>query len=486
MGKSKTSSYTLTLPLKIEPYQEHILNKRFEKCRKIYNSCLGEALKRYNHMIESKQYREIKKIKDTKLRNKKYEECNEEYGLTKKSLQRYVTSMYNYFGIESKTAQNQSHKAFATIQKLMFHKAKRVNFIKYNELSSVQALDNRQGIIYRDGYIIWMKTKFSIIIKNNDLYAQKAIQDRVKFCRILRKDIKGKTKFYAQLILEGVPPTKVNKETGEVKGCMSSEKVGIDIGTQTVAISSKTDCKLLELAPSINNIDRQIKLLQRRMDRSKRSMNPNKYNKDRTIKHGNRDRWIYSNKYKKIRALRKELFRKQTELRKQDHCKMINWLLSLGDKFYVEDMNYQGLQKRVKKTTINEETKRFNKKKRFGKSLANKAPAMFLTMLDNKLKYNNENLYKIDTKKCKASQYNHFTDEYNKKELKDRWNKDINIQRDLYSAFLIMNVNDKMDKIDRESCIKTYGNFKELHDREINRLKELKKNGYKLISSMGI
>jgi len=486
MAKSKTPSYTLTLPLKIEPYQEYILNKRFEKCRKMYNSCLGEALKRYNHMIESKQYKKIKKVKDEKLRNKRYEECNEEYGLTKKSFQKFVNSMYNYFGLESKTAQNQSHKAFATIQKLMFHKAKRVNFIKYNELISVQALDNRQGVTYRDGYIVWMKTKFPVIIKNNDLYAQKAIQDRVKLCRILKKEIKGKTKFYAQLILEGIPPKKNNKEIGEVKGRTGNGKVGIDIGTRTIAISSKYDVKLLELAPNINNIDKEIKLIQRKMDRSKRSMNPSKFNEDGTIKRGNRDRWIYSNKYLKAKALRKELFRKQTELRKQDHYNMINWLLALGNKFYVEDMNYQGLQKRVKKTTINEETKRFNKKKRFGKSLANKAPSMFLTMLDNKLKYNDEKLYKIDTKKCKCSQYNHFTDEFSKKELKDRWNKDIVIQRDMYSSFLIMNVNEDLKSVNREKCIETYDNFKTLHDKEINRLRELKKNGHKLISSMGI
>ena len=52
MAKSKTASYVLTLQLKTEKFQEDILNNRFEKCRKIYNSCLGEALKRYNHMIE--------------------------------------------------------------------------------------------------------------------------------------------------------------------------------------------------------------------------------------------------------------------------------------------------------------------------------------------------------------------------------------------------------------------------------------------------
>ena len=87
---------------------------------------------------------------------------------------------------------------------------------------------------------------------------------------------------------------------------------------------------------------------------------------------------------------------------------------------------------------------------------------MFLTMLDNKLKWNNEKLYKIDTTKAKASQYNHFNGECNKKSLSERWNDfgEFKIQRDLYSAFLIMNVKDNLKEIDREKCFKEFDNFK--------------------------
>jgi hypothetical protein len=60
------------------------------------------------------------------------------------------------------------------------------------------------------------------------------------------------------------------------------------------------------------------------------------------------------------------------------------------------------------------------------------------------------------------------------------------IQRDCYSAFLIMNVSNDLETINRELCFRTYDNFKRLHDGEINRLKILKENGIKLISSMGI
>lgn len=51
---------------------------------------------------------------------------------------------------------------------------------------------------------------------------------------------------------------------------------------------------------------------------------------------------------------------------------------------------------------------------------------------------------KIDTFATKASQYNHTTGEYSKKQLSDRWNdiEGLRIQRDLYSAFLIGNTKD--------------------------------------------
>lgn len=177
---------------------------------------------------------------------------------------------------------------------------------------------------------------------------------------------------------------------------------------------------------------------------------------------------------------------KQASIRKQSHEKLANHIISLGDRILVETMSFDGLQKKAKKTTINKKTGKFNKKKRFGKSLANKAPAMLIEIINRKLKYDGSEILKVNRYKVKASQYNHFTGECNKKELKDRWNNDIQIQRDCYSSFLIMNVKDDLETINQELCNETYDNFKELHDKEISRLKELKANGVKLISSMGI
>lgn len=116
-------------------------------------------------------------------------------------------------------------------------------------------------------------------------------------------------------------------------------------------------------------------------------------------------------------------------------------------------MNFAGLQKRAKKTEKNDKG-RFKRKKRFGKSLANKAPSMLLTIIDRKLRYYGKKLIEINTSEARASQFNHFDGTYKKKSLSQRWNDfdGLKIQRDMYSAFLIMNINDNLKSFNIDKC----------------------------------
>lgn len=223
------------------------------------------------------------------------------------------------------------------------------------------------------------------------------------------------------------------------------------------------------------------------MDRSKRKANPQNFNKDGTIKRGTKLEWNFSKKYIKARNILKDLYRKQADIRRQDHNILANKILSQADTIKVESMSFKGLQKRAKNTTVNEKTGRINKKKRFGKSLANKAPSMFLTILENKIKAKGGLYKEVNTFKVKASQYNHLSRKYNKKKLSQRWNffeyngKQIKVQRDLYSSFLIKNVMSDLKTIDNKKCNNDFEKFLEFHNKEIKRL-ESKNN----LSSIGV
>jgi hypothetical protein len=242
--------------------------------------------------------------------------------------------------------------------------------------------------------------------------------------------------------------------------------------------------KIYELADKVQNIENKKRVIQRKLDRSKRAMNPDNFNSNGTIKkQGNmKVKWIKSNHYIKLKNELKELYRKQADIRKMQHECLANYIISLGDNIYVETMNFSGLQKKLTKTEKNDKGK-FKKKKRFGKSLANKAPAMLLTIIDRKLGYYDRVLNKIDTYSVKASQYSHLNGEYKKKKLSERWNYfgDIKVQRDMYSAFLIMNVDNDLKGINQQKCNERFANFLKLHNIEVKRL-----TGYKNLSSIAI
>ena len=220
------------------------------------------------------------------------------------------------------------------------------------------------------------------------------------------------------------------------------------------------------------------------MDRSRRATNPDNYNEDGTIKRqGNKKvRWNKSNHYIKYQNELKELYRKQADIRKYQHECLANYIISLGNKVYVEKMNFAGLQKRAKNTEKNDKGK-FKRKKRFGKSLANKAPSMLLNIINRKLGYYGEKLIEINTLEAKASQFNHFDGTYTKKSLSQRWNDfdGIRIQRDMYSAFLIMNISDDLKSFDIDKCNERFENFYQLHNLEVTRL-----TGKKNLSSIAI
>ena len=173
----------------------------------------------------------------------------------------------------------------------------------------------------------------------------------------------------------------------------------------------------------------------------------------------------------------------QRRLLTQNPTNLFVGAVSQGDDFYIEQMRFRGLAKKAKEAKKSKTGKNLSRK-RFGKSIANKAPATFVNVLEDKVIRAGGNFQNIKTWEAKASQYNHLDHSYNKKKLSQRWNQmpdGRRIQRDLYSAFLIQNSNSDLNGFDTQLCDTSYEHFVVLHDREIQRLK-----GTKMPSSAGL
>lgn len=109
---------------------------------------------------------------------------------------------------------------------------------------------------------------------------------------------------------------------------------------------------------------------------------------------------------------------------------------------------------------------------------------MLVDMLEQKCKSLELDVVMVNTS-LKASQYNHQTGKYEKKTLSQRWNHmpdGEQIQRDLYSAFLLQHVVPGKNAFDNEALCRDYPKFVQYHHEVIERLRSLPKT----ISSMGI
>lgn len=492
----------LTLPLQTEIWQEHIIEKRFAIMEHLKNQLIAKELRRLKNLERTKEYRNL----IDEINNTPKEKRKALFSKRRKLLKDSGFSEYDFKDdIAGKNSLMQKHfiehiatqiahklasDVWRSFDKFLFGNGRFIHFSKRGSLRSVASQKNGNGMTYKNGYFIWSggQSKNKIILKikvtpPKNEYEKEMLSKKIKYLRIVKKWVKTRYKYYLQFALEGKP---VKKDRIVNKG-----NVGIDIGTQTVAISSADSVKILELADKIDKNHTKKKILQRKMDRSRRYTNPQNYNEDGTIKKppkGQRFSWYKSKKYIQLAGKVRELERKNADIRKYQHTCLANWILSLGDTVYVEQMNFSGLQRRAKETKVDKNGK-YAKKKRYGKSLANKAPSMFLTILESKLNQYGGQLNKINTYEFKASQYDHTDDTFTKHNRSERWhilsNGDKN-QRDLYSAFLIMNSDISLKHCNREKCNETYSNFKVLQDKEIERLySDIRKGNCKNISSFG-
>lgn len=395
-------------------------------------------------------------------------------------------------------------KVWAMFEAYLFKRGKKISFSKNEDFLSIEGKTNRSGIRFdRDSMTVALGKKSNAMVlkvklnkKDPYAYERIAIRKDVSFCRIIRKAYPEGWRYFLQLTLKGEPPIKVDRDTGEVLHSMGRGRVGLDIGPRTLAYCADTAVSLVELAQGLQNMENELRRVNRAMDRSRKATNPKMFKPDGTVVRINnlppeclnrrgRRRWSNSRRYWRLTMRRRALYRKQAALRKHLHRRLANLLLPLGDKFFVEDMRWRALARRSKKTRKNKKGKNLSKK-RYGKSIANKAPGLFLSVLEKKVLRYGGSFNRIITWEAKASQFDHMTGKYKPKKLSQRWHifeDGTKVQRDLYSAFLIKNTKRDLKTFNDKVCKKEFPAFLAMHNKVIKALQEEEAT---LPSSMGI
>ena len=480
------ASFAMEFELIAGNQEINFLEKRFNAGSNIYNLCLERCIKQLNKLKRNKEYRKsvkalktvnrkiekknlsqdkIKRLKEIKIScTNKIKEMEKEYQFTENDIQKYAKVPREFVGklINSNIVQKIASTAFDAVKKIQYRKAKKVKFKKKGEIS-LEGKNNSTGFIFD---IRTMKLKLGkklfCSLKTIDEKQRNCFKNKIKFCRILKRYIRGTRRYFLQIVFEGTPETDFQIGEGEV---------GLDIGTSTVAVSSDNEVKLLKLSETEQEA-RKVRILQRSLERKRKIANPDNYDENGKVKKKRKEWKLSKNYFRELNKL-KEIYRKKRVKDNQHKNILVKFILSQGDTVKTEKTSINSWKSKSKKTVINKSNGKNISKKRFGKSVNNNAPGTFIRKIEEKLSYFGKELIKINPFKTKASQFNHISQEFKKCSLEIRFKelkKGIVVQRDLYSAFLIKNV-ENLSKYNMEKINHQFEKFYEKQMKEVERIK---------------
>jgi hypothetical protein len=333
--------------------------------------------------------------------------------------------------IDAQVQQKLATRAFKAVERVLFGKAKDVRFKVESRFRSVEGKTNKQGIRWKDNRVVWSGLELSVIIDPDNEVIKHGLSSPVKYCRLIRRILNGKRRWFVQLVLEGVPYQKH-------QNYISDGLVGLDLNISNIAFVGDKKAGLLPFAKNVPTFEREISALQRKMQRSQRVSNPDNYEpnyeaqvgrktavKKGKVKKG-RQKWDKSNNYRKNAQRKRELERRKTAYAKSQNRCIVNEILRHGKHIKTENVSVKGWQKR------------------YGKAISAKSPGFVQSELARKAVSAGGQFIKFSTQKTALSQ-THLTGERVKKSLSERVHRDVTgipeHQRDLFSAFLSRHVN---------------------------------------------
>lgn len=437
MRRSLTSSFVTELPLVVDSKTEKKLLAKFQAGRQLYNACLHEAMARMNLVKNSDAYIHAKKLPKGKARATTFKEARSAYRYSEYELHSFATftskkSKWISKNIDSNTQQKLATRAFNASEKVLLGRAKKVRFKVTSRFCSLEGKTNKQGIRFKDNQLVWGKLKITPVINWLNPLIKHGLDSKIKYVRILWRELKGKRRWYAQLINEGLPYQKP-------QNYIADGLIGIDLNVSNIAFVGDNRAGLLPFALDVLTYSQEIRLLQRKMERSKRTNNPSNYHPDFAAKKGRKTvtkkgkpikgkcKWNKSQSYLKTARKKRELERKKTAYAKSQNRKIVNEILRHGKNIKTENVSVKGWQKR------------------YGKAVGAKSPSFVMSELRRKAESAGGVFQKFSTRKTALSQ-THLNGERIKKSLSQRIHYDLTgviMHRDLFSAFLARHINDE-------------------------------------------
>lgn len=520
-----TDRHVLVLEADIDEHDIRELLHMSNLIRIAGNELATVMRKQYEQLLRTKQYRRLQNMyakakKDEKQLNviaTKMADMQKSYHVTWEFCRKSMSEINKKYKINSIFALSKAEDVWQAIEKCLYSNGKSIHLKKYGDYPEIRAKQINRGIILnvehgemifgigeikfkpiinkshtisRKGNVLPIKDEHDIFVESEIASILKYLENpevidkvaldtynktgvitdtfRPCFASVLFKEIRDKMRMFIHITVDGKAKPKYKKD-GILRHKYGKGFIGCDIGPQSIAYTSKEEVGLKNLAErgaSIKVREQKEARLLRKMDRSRRTTNPDNYNADGTIRKSKKT-WKKSNRYKKLQSQYKNSCRISAENRHFAINEEVNHIRELGNVFVTEPKNAKKLQKRSNKTERQDKTftikktdgteqlvYKYKRKKRHGKSIKNRCPGYFQAQVKAKFERTGGIYIEVPTT-YRASQYDHTCNKYIKKALSQRMYDLTNgtrVQRDWYSSFLMFCIASDLENISRYKC----------------------------------
>lgn len=447
-------TFIIELPIRVSDSESRTILRKLEFARQLHNATLGTALGQLQQLRQDSEWEKACLMPKGKERSELFRKLDRKYQLTEYDLHTVIAKHRQRSGRKTELGINETQKiatrVFQAVNRYKLGLGGRPRFKSLSRgLRSIEGKSNKTGLKFNieKSVLSWCKHDYRVFIDPQDDFLQRALRSegrsgfkKVKYCRLVRKTIKGKNRFYLQVVLEGQAPIKHIYAS-------TSERLSIDPGPQTIAVFSEVWAGKIKVSPTAQVDEKRLRCIQRSMDRSLRKSNPDCYESDGTLRKGCVLKKTKGYE-KRIQRLQ-ECHRKAAATRRCEHGQLINLLLSMAGDIRVEKNQWKAFQRG-----------------HFGKSLGKSGISGFIERLKSKAESAGLKVTEVRPYKLKLSQYDPYTDQYRKKSLNERWHSlgesSEWIQRDVMSALLLQCADLEEEKHIPTEVIKTLEGVKQL------------------------
>lgn len=445
------SQFVIELPIRVNRTQQRYIAHAFWLLNRFSTNVTRVMKSRVDYWTSTKEYKSFKPKKGEKksVSIKKKIAYLKEHCVSSSEMEK-LCKMPKVWKkstiISSHSLKTIGNNIYGGFEKVLFGDGKEINTFKKVDTINFPCYRNNGKLLFYGLKLDKEKCLITFSNHNDSIpfiakteYDMHALSCDFVNVRLVRRFIRGRYKYYVQFTCEGVPYGK-NRQHGDLI-------IGIDPSQQKMNVAtSDGDFMVYSLVEGQENDTKKRLRLERKLDRQRRANNLEAFNEDGTISkyftetkkaNGGKYPWKKSKGYKKTSSDLSDIHRRLASLRKTKQHFIANEILSMAKDIHVEHNNFKALSKRAKETTKNENGK-YNKKKRFGKSILKGAPSQFIDILKYKSKF-----YGVDfllvSENCACTQFDHTSGEFmGKQPLSKRsviLSDGTNIGRDANAAF---------------------------------------------------